>query len=106
MIVRRILYVLAGLLLFPFLVHAFPFGGQAKVVLPCYYNQTIYAVLGLPNPGAYVWTTATKTYPFGPPKHAGQWLLGIAGRPYYCIYHVGPNIIWSATRIEMMGSSQ
>lgn len=88
------------------LAHAYPFGGQASLVLLCRYNQTIYAALGPPRGGEFIWTTATKTYLFGPPTHAGQWLLGLAGAPYYCIYSIRPLIIWTGDAITMMGSSQ
>lgn len=93
-------------LLFPLFAHAFPFGGQASVVLRCPYNNTIYARLGPPRGGEYIWTTATKTYLFGPPSHAGQWLLGLAGAPYYCIYLISPLTIYTGIAITMMGSSQ
>ena len=94
------------ILLLPFFARAYPFGGQARIVLPCYYNQTIYANLGPPSGGKYIWTTATKTYLFGPPRHAGQWLLGLAGAPYYCIYKRAPLTIYTGSAIIMMGSSQ
>src|SRR3989344_5672727 len=60
--------------------HAFPFGGA-------------------------IGTTATKTYQFGPPSHAGQWLLGLAGAPYYCIYRISPLTVYTGISITMMGSS-
>lgn len=90
----------------PLIVQAFPIGGQASVVLPCIHNSTIYTRLGPPRGGTYVWTVATETYNFGPPRHAGQWVLGLAGAPYYCFYSVRPIITWSAIIITMMGSSQ
>src|SRR3989344_4392513 len=62
----------------PSVATAFPFGGQASIVLPCIYNSTIYVNLGPPRGGEFVWTTATRTYQFGPPRYAGQWLLGLA----------------------------
>ncbi len=96
----------AAALLLPVFAYAFPFGGRASVVLPCYYNSTIYVVLGPPIGGPYVWTTTTKTYKFGAPTHAGQWLLGLAGAPYYCLYSVAPEITYDAVAIIMMGSSQ
>ncbi len=91
---------------FPRTTEAFPFGGQASIVLPCLYNSTIYAELGPPIGGNYVWTTATQTYQFGPPRHGGQWVLGLAGVPYYCIYSISPLITYPAIAITMMGSSQ
>ena len=90
----------------PFITLAFPFGGQANTVLPCYYNSTIYASLGPPRGGEYIWTTATKTYSFGPPTHSGQWLLGLASAPYYCIYRISPLTIYTGIAITMHGSSQ
>lgn len=98
------LAVLTILLSTPFVAYAFPFGGQASIVVPCY-NQAIYANLGPPRGGPYIWTPSTKTYQFGPPSHAGQWLLGLAGAPYYCIVSVDPIIVWPGTYITMMGSS-
>ena len=92
-------------LLFPTLALAFPFGGQASQVRPCY-NQAIYAALGPPRGGPFIWTPSTKTYQFGAPTHAGQWLLGLAGAPYYCIVSIQPVIVWPGTYITMMGSSQ
>lgn len=93
------------LLATPLVAMAFPFGGQAGIVIPCY-NQAIYANLGPPRGGPYVWTPSTKTYTFGPPTHAGQWLLGLASAPYYCIVSIQPVIVWPGTYISMMGSSQ
>ena len=98
--------VIVGLiaLLSPFIAFAFPFGGQASTVIPCY-NQAIYAYLGPPRGGAFVWTTGTKTYSFGPPAFAGQWLLGLASAPYECLVSVEPIQVLAATAISMMGSS-
>ena len=92
-------------LIMPQVTLAFPFGGQASIVIPCY-NQTIYALLGPPIGGPFVWTPSTKTYQFGPPSHAGQWLLGLAGPLYECLVSIDPIIVYSATAILMMGSSQ
>ena len=93
------------LLAFPALTFAFPFGGQASTVIFCY-NQAIYVVLGPPIGGPYVWTPATKTYQFGPPTHSGQWLLGLAGPPYYCLVSIEPVIVFPGIAIDMMGSSR
>ena len=109
MTLRFTSYVLSIAILFftvPSVSHAYPFGGQARIVLPCYYNSTIYASLGPPRGGEFIWTTATRTYQFGPPTHAGQWLLGLAGAPYYCLYSVAPIIVYTGDAITMMGSSQ
>ncbi len=81
-----------------------PFGGRASYVKPCY-NETIYALLGPPRGGPFVWYSATKTYQFGPPRAAGQWILGLAGPPYYCLAYVSPVTTWPGKAILMMGSS-
>lgn len=89
----------------PFVSYAFPFGGSIGLIKPCY-NDAIYASLGPPTPGPYIWTPATKTYQFGPPTHAGQWLLGLTGAPYFCLVSIEPVIVWPGINITMMGSSQ
>ena len=93
------------ILLYPVFAFAFPFGGQASIVAPCY-NQAIYANLGPPRGGPYIWTTSTKTYQFGAPTHSGPGPLGLAGAPYYCIISIQPVIVWPGTYITMMGSSR
>jgi hypothetical protein len=93
-----------SILLTPLAAFAFPFGGQASTVVPCY-NQAIFARLGAPRGGDYIWTPATKTYQFGPPSFAGQWLLGLASAPYYCVVSIEPVIVWPGIAIDMMGSS-
>ncbi len=89
----------------PFVANAFPFGGRTTTVLQCVYNSTIYANVGPPRGGEYIWTTGTRTYQFGPPAYAGQWLLGLAAPPYYCIYQISPLEIYTGIAITMMGSS-
>ncbi|MBM3271989.1 hypothetical protein FJY94_01750 [Candidatus Kaiserbacteria bacterium] len=92
-------------LLLPMAANAAPFGGRATQVVPCY-NEAIYANLSGPVGGPFIWTPSTRTYPFGPPTHSGQWLLGLSGAPYYCIVSIFPVIVWEGTSIMMMGSSQ
>lgn len=104
------LKVVGGLLLFavfvvPFISYAYPFGGSASEVHRCY-NRTIYVVLGPPRGGIFVWTSSTHSYAFGPPTHAGQWLLGLAGAPYICLYTIVPIDVRAADTIIMHGSSQ
>jgi hypothetical protein len=93
------------LLVLPTTALAFPFGGAATVVIPCY-NGAIYALLGPPVGGPFLWTPATLTYRFGPPTHGGQWLLGNAGPPYFCLVSILPIITYPGIDIIMMGSSQ
>lgn len=102
-------YSLVGLLaialLVPSTMYASPFGGEASEVIPCF-NTAIYASLGGPRGGPFIWTPATQTYRFGPPTHAGQWLLGLSSVPYYCIVSILPVIVFPGIAISMMGSSQ
>lgn len=92
-------------LLSPLAASAAPFGGMITQLVPCY-NEAIYVNLSGPVGGAYIWTPSTKTYPFGPPRHPGQWLLGLKAASYYCIVSIMPVIVWEGTGIMMMGSSQ
>jgi hypothetical protein len=102
-------YALAGgvvaLLLTPFVALAFPFGGAIGTIVRCY-NDAIYANVGAPRGGPFIWTPSTVTYMFGPPSHSGQWLLGLAAPPYYCLVSIDPIIVWPGIAITMMGSSQ
>lgn len=93
------------LIVLPSIVSARPFGGAIGQIKPCY-NNAIYAGVGPPRGGQYIWTPSTKTYSFGPPTHSGQWLLGLASVPYYCIISILPVIVWPGTAIDMMGSSR
>ncbi|HTR18543.1 MAG TPA: hypothetical protein VMH91_01000 [Candidatus Paceibacterota bacterium] len=102
---RMVAPLVAFVLMFPSATFAFPFGGEAGQVIFCF-NAAIYAALGPPRGGAYVWTPSTVTYQFGPPSHAGQWLLGLAGPPYYCLVSIEPIIVFTGIAITMMGSSQ
>lgn len=102
--VLLVLCVVASLGL-PFFASASPFGGQARLVVPCYNEGAIYASLGAPIGGPYVWLPSTRTYLFGPPQYAGQWLLGLAGGPWYCLVSWKPVVTWAARSIYMMGSS-
>ncbi|HEY4488459.1 MAG TPA: hypothetical protein VJB97_02995 [Candidatus Paceibacterota bacterium] len=102
----RIVALLSTLvILTPAVASAFPFGGQAGLVLPCF-NNAIYVNVGAPIGGAYIWTPATLTYQFGAPTHSGQWLLGLASAPYYCIISIQPVIVWPGIAITMLGTSQ
>lgn len=89
----------------PLFAHAFPFGGSIGIIRPCY-NNAIYVNLGPPRGGPFVWTPSTRTYQFGPPRRSGQWLLGLASAPYYCVVSIFPVDVWPGVHIDMMGSSQ
>jgi hypothetical protein len=97
--------VATAVLVTPFAVFAFPFGGSIQKYVRCY-NKAIFARVGAPNGGDFIWTPSTKTYQFGPPMHTGQWLIGLAAPPYYCLVKTQPIEVWSGTLITMMGSSQ
>ncbi len=88
----------------PLTARAFPFGGQTQVHHYCY-NAAIYAQLGPPRGGPYIWVPSTKTYQFGPPRGVGQWLLGLTGPPYYCVVTRSPIFVKEGISIMMMGSS-
>lgn len=94
-----------ALLVAPTAVLAFPFGGSIGTVRPCY-NNAIFARVGPPRGGDFIWTPSTKTYQFGPPRRSGQWLLGLASAPYYCVVSILPVDVWAGTHIDMLGSSQ
>jgi len=95
----------AGTFAFPLVALAFPFGGMIGQIVFCY-NNAIYAQVGPPNGGPFIWTPSTKTYQFGPPTHSGQWLLGLAAPPYYCLVSIQPIIVWSGILMTMEGSSR
>ncbi len=104
----RMRVIVAGLMclmLTPTVSFAFPFGGQASIVRPCY-NSAIFARLGAPRGGDFIWTPSTRTYQFGPPRSVGQWLLGLASVPYHCVVSLSPIDVWPGVAIMMMGSSQ
>ena len=107
---RQIKVVVASLLssavlVLPLIASAAPFGGMATQVKQCY-NDAIIAYLSGPRGGVFVWTGSTETYRFGQPSHAGQWLLGLSGVPYLCVYSIVPLDTRAALSITMMGSSQ
>lgn len=82
------------------------FGGSITKIQACI-NKVIYARLGPPRGGPYLWSpSVTKTYQFGPPKHTGQWLLGNAGPSYFCLVRTVPVVVWPGLLMIMMGSSK
>ena len=100
----RIAVLCISILALPALTFAFPFGGQINQIIFCY-NNAIYTNLGPPRGGPFIWTPSTRTYRFGPPQRSGQWLLGLAAPPYYCIVSKQPIIVWSGILMTMEGSS-
>lgn len=106
MTMRKSLGVFLGTLILtsPLAALAYPFGGQIKQIIFCY-NNAIYAAVGPPNGGPFIWTPSTRTYQYGPPRYAGQWLLGLAAPPYYCLVSKSPLIPWVGILMTMEGSS-
>lgn len=102
---RALAALVAIVLAFPAATFAFPFGGAIGQIIFCY-NTAIWVNVGPPRGGQFVWTPSTQTYQFGPPSHSGQWLLGLASPPYYCLVSIEPIIVYTGTAITMMGSSQ
>src|SRR5258708_4193751 len=92
--------VAAFALICPATTLAFPYGGQISQIVFCY-NKAIFARTGAPRGGDFIWTPSTKTYQYGPPQHSGQWHLGLAGPPYYCVVSIEPVIVWSGILITM-----
>ncbi|MDP2650377.1 MAG: hypothetical protein Q8P16_02315, partial [bacterium] len=81
--------LLAGFAL-PKRAEAFPWGGAVQQVIFCW-NDVIWASVGAPRGGQYIWVPGvTRTYNYGPPRHSGQWLLGLAAPPYFCIVSPWP----------------
>ena len=80
------------------------FGGKVATSLHCF-NAAIWNVVGAPRGGIYIWTPATRTYPFGPPG-SGRWTLGLFGIPYFCIVSIFPLIVFPGISMTMEASSQ
>lgn len=57
-----------------------PFGGQILLIKPCLHPFGGFHIeVGPPNGGSFIYQTGFSfSYPFGPPSHPGQWLLGLS----------------------------
>lgn len=85
---------------------AFPWGGQFSRVIFCF-NNVIWVQAGPPRGGKYIWVPGvTRTYDYGPPSHAGQWGLGLAAPPYFCIVTPLPLVVFPGIIMTMLGTSQ
>jgi len=80
------------------------FGGKVSASIPCF-NVAIWNTVGAPRGGIYIWTPATRTYPFGPPG-SGRWTLGLFGIPYFCIVSIAPLIVFPGIAMTMEASSR
>ena len=99
------IFLVIGILVLPSSALAYPFGGAIGQIIFCYSNA-IYTAIGPPNGGPFVYTLSTRTYMFGAPLHVGQWLLGLAAPPYYCLVSRQPTVVFSGILMTMEGSSQ
>ena len=104
------LTVLVGVLLtfdaFSTQAHAFPWGGQFQQVIPCV-NAVTFVLAGPPRGGQYLWTPGvTRTFQYGPPTHPGQYGIGLAGPPYFCIVSAQPILVFPGIIMTMLGTSQ
>ncbi len=97
----------------PVPLFAIPFGGPVLPFLcpmnlpgvcSCY-NYANYAVLGPPRGGPFVWTLASRMHEAGPPGRIGQYALGLASVPYYCVASVFPVIVYPGLHVDMFGTS-
>lgn len=95
------------------IVYAQQYGGRigdgarcdGRALVNCY-NQVIWAGIGPPRSGNYIWAPGvTRTYEFGPPSHVGQWLLGLYAPPYFCVARLLPLIVCPGKIMTMEGSS-
>ena len=84
-----------------------PFGGSIQQIIFCEVEGIRWTAVGPPRPGWYLWTPGvTRTYPFGPPTHTGQWLLGLYAPKYFCVITIQPINMVEGIEMTMMGSSQ
>ena len=98
--------LLSALLLFPPKVSAFPWGGQFRSVIPCF-NAVTWVDVGAPRGGEFIWVPgATQTYQYGAPSRAGQYGIGLAAPPYFCLVSPLPLIVFTGTIMTMVGTSQ
>jgi len=80
------------------------FGGRVGASFPCF-NVAIWTTVGAPRGGLYIWTPATRTYPYGRPA-SGKWVLGLYGIPYFCIVWIAPLFVLPGISMTMVGTSR
>ncbi len=80
------------------------FGGKIGMFLPCPFNLSLWATVGAPRGGIYIWTPFTKTYPKGS-IGPGESVIGLYGIPYFCLFMIAPLIPIPGISMTMVGSS-
>ena len=85
-----------------------PFGGPVINMIQGCFDGVTWVSIGLPRPGWYVHQAGvTRTYAFGPPRHIGQFILGLYAPKHFCAKNTGAGLIVKAGfLITMMGSSR
>jgi len=85
---------------------AFPWGGRFNTVIKCW-NDVTWVQVGPPRGGTFIWDpTVTETYAYGPPQHAGQYGLGLAAPPYWCVITPTPVNLKYGIIMTMLGTSR
>jgi len=86
-----------------------PFGGAITGIIKGCMNGITWVSIGPPRPGWYLHTPYTRTYEFGPPRHIGQYLLGLYAPKMFCSKNLNLNnnlLVKEGLIISMMGSSR
>ncbi len=85
-----------------------PFGGPVLYMIPGCLERVTWVAIGPPRSGWYVHQAGvTRTYAFGPPRHIGQFLLGLYAPKHFCVKNTSAGLIVKAGfLITMMGSSR
>ncbi len=81
----------------------YPFGGRITSITPC--NTGTWITVGPPRPASLLWIPGVSlTYLQGPPRHVGQWVLGMANTASApCV--VGIYVIGYGLIIRQIGTS-
>lgn len=76
-------------------------GGPIIKIQKCF-NDATYVELGGSAGGPFVLTNSTKNYQDTIPARKGQWIIGTAGAPYYCLASLTPTQVWPGTYVATM----
>ncbi len=80
----------------------FPFGGRIIAVTPCI--NGLMVILGPPTPMRLMYPIGAVSFPYGPPRTPGQWILGKAVPGGVCTLGIFIHIPTAGT-ILFQGSS-